>query len=137
MSEFFLPLQQAVYARLVSQLSPIKVFDAPPGQPDGRPATDFPYVVVGDDTISPFDTDEAVGASATITLHVWSRYNGNTEAKNIMGQIYTALNRQAGTLSAVGYAFIDSLYEFGDVIKEADGKTRHGVCRFRITMEKL
>ena len=137
MSEFFLPLQKAVYARLVSQLAPIKVYDTPPAQPDGMPADSFPYVVVGDDTVSPFDTYTSVGASATVTLHVWSRYNGNTEAKTIMGQIYSALNRQAGNLSFTGYAFIDSLYEFGDVIREADGKTRHGVCRYRITMEKL
>lgn len=136
MSEFFNPLQQAVYTRLVAQLTGINVYDSPPNQPDGMPASNFPYVVLGDDTLAPFDTDNSVGTSATVTLHIWSRYNGRKEVKTILGQIYTALNRQAANLSASGYAFIDSLYEFGDIIEEADGKTRHGVCRYRITMEK-
>lgn len=136
MSEFFNPLQQAVYTRLVAQLTGINVYDSPPNQPDGMPASNFPYVVLGDDTLAPFDTDNTVGTSATVTLHIWSRYNGRKEVKTILGQIYTALNRQAANLSASGYAFIDSLYEFGDIIEEADGKTRHGVCRYRITMEK-
>ena len=137
MSEFFNPLQQAVYARLVAQLAPRNVYDSPPNQPDGMPAANFPYVVLGDDTLVPFDTDNSLGTSATVTLHIWSRYNGRKEVKTILGEIYTALNRQAGNLTATGYKFIDSLYEFGDIIEEADGKTRHGVCRYRITMEKL
>lgn len=136
MSEFFNPLQQAVYTRLTAQLSPIKVYDSPPDQPDGRPLADFPYVVLGADTLMPFDTDTSVGTNATLTLHVWSRYDGAKECKTILGQIYTALNRQAANLSASGYTFVDCLFEFGEVIEEVDGKTRHGVCRYRITMEK-
>jgi len=137
MSEFFTPLQQAVYTRLVAALPTRRIYDSPPGQPDGRPLSDFPYIVIGDDTLAPFDTDDSTGASATVTLHVWSRYDGSAEVKLILGEIYTALNRQSGNLTAAGYSFIDALFEFGDVIREADGKTRHGVCRFRINMEKV
>jgi hypothetical protein len=136
MSEFFNPLQLAVYNRLVAAMPTRRIYDSPPNQPDGMPDSSFPYVVIGDDTLAPFDTDDAVGTSATVTIHVWSRYNGRKEVKTILGQLYSALNRQAPALSAAGYYFIDSLYEFGDIIEEADGKTRHGVCRFRITMEK-
>lgn len=136
MSDFFNPLQVALYDRLSTELAPLAVYDSPPHQPDGRPNADFPYVTIGDDTLLPFDTDTSLGVSATITLHVWSRYPGKKEAKTIMGLIYTTLHRQAATLVAVGYSFVDCLYEFGEIIEEVDGKTRHGVCRYRIIMEK-
>ena len=132
---FSTALQKAVYERL--QLVPLPVYDAPPNQPDGMPASAFPYITLGDTTEGPYDTDDSLGVSATLTLHVWSRYSGRQEAKGLMDQIYENLHRQASWLDAEGYAFIDSLYEFSQIVDEADGKTKHGIRRFRITMEQL
>lgn len=137
MTEFANPLQLALFSRLTAGLSPVKVYDSPPNQPDGLSNSDFPYVVIGDDTFAPFDTDTSIGNSCTVTLHVWSRYNGKKETKTIMGSIFQLLHRQASSLSASGYNFIDCLFEFGEVIEEIDGKTRHGVCRYRILLEKI
>ena len=136
MTGFSIALQSAVYKRLTQELTGLNVYDAPPSQPDGMPLANFPYITIGDDTIAPFDADDTLGASATITLHVWSRSDGKKETKEILGRIYEALNRQAVHFWAVGYTFIDSLFEFSEIIEEVDGKTRHGVCRYRITMEK-
>lgn len=137
MTEFSNPLQLAVYSRLGSVIQNVPVYDSVPFQPDGQPQTNFPYIVIGDDTLAPWDTDEAVGTSATLTIHVWSRYLGKKEVKTILGQIYSALNRQAANLAATGYNFVDCLFEFSEIMEDIDGKTRHGVCRYRITMEKL
>ena len=137
MSEFSNPLQVAVFNRLEAALPSRRIYDDPPNQPDGMPENLFPYVTIGHDTITPFDTDGSIGASATITLHVWSRKNGKKQAKQILGELYSALNRQAVSLSAAGYHFVDSLFEFSEVLEEVDGKTRHGIIRFRITMEKI
>lgn len=137
MSGFSSPLQQAVFNRLVAAMPSFSIYDDPPNQPDGFPAADFPYITVGDDTVVPWDTDDSLGANCTVTLHVWSRKNGKKETKDILGQIYLALNRQAANLSAAGYRFIDSLHERTEIIEEVDGKTRHGIIRFRITMEKI
>lgn len=160
MSEFSTPLQQAVYNWLTYflagnpitpsvwpedtldwtpavQTPAIPVYDSVPFQPDGTPQVNFPCIVIGDDTLAPWDTDDSLGTSATITLHVWSRYLGKREVKEIQGRIYAALNRQAANLSAAGYRFVDSLYEFSEIVEEIDGKTRHGISRYRITMEKV
>lgn len=137
MSEFSLPLQLAVLTRLTTAMPSSRIYDDPPNQPDGMPNSEFPYITIGDDTLVPWDTDGSLGVSATITIHVWSRKNGRKEAKDILGQLYTALNRQAANLSATGYTFIDCLHEYSEVVEEVDGKTRHGITRFRITMEKV
>lgn len=136
MSGFETALQTAVYNRLTSQLTGKRIYDVPPNQPDGMPLSNFPYITIGDDTHSPFDADDTLGMSATITLHVWSRADGKKETKELQGLIYTALNRQSANLSATGFTFIDCLHEFSEVIEEVDGKTRHGVSRYRIIMEK-
>lgn len=136
MSGFLNPLQSAIFTRLSAALAPLAVYDDPPNQPDGLPLDGFPYILIGDDTAISWDTDTSLGASATITLHVWSRYAGKKEAKTILGQIYTALHRGAANLSASGYAFIDCLLEFSEVVDEIDGKTRHGIARYRVYMEK-
>lgn len=136
MSLFSSPLQQAVYSRLTAFLPSLRIYDDPPNQPDGMPEADFPYTTIGDDTVVPWDTDTSLGANCTITLHVWSRKNGKKEAKTILGQLYTALNREANFLYAPGFRFIDCLHESTEIIEEVDGKTRHGIIRFRITMEK-
>ena len=56
MSLFLNPIQTAVYARLAAQLTGIAVYDHSPGQPDGLPESGFPYVLLGDDTTSSWDT---------------------------------------------------------------------------------
>lgn len=136
MSEFLSPVQSAVYARLAAQVSSATTYDDVPDLPDGMPDSDFPYIVIGEDVANPWDTDDQLANTVLITLHVFSRYQGKKECKEIMADIYTALNRQAANLSATGYRFVDCLYDFGEVIDEDDGATRHGVCRYKILIEK-
>lgn len=120
-------LQTAVHNRLSGY----------PGMPDVHDDVDpdaaFPYVVIGEDTHIPWDTDDSVGAESTVTLHVWSRYRGKKEAKDIQGLIYEALNRHE--LSVDGYHLVTLEFEYSDVILDADGLTRHGVSRFRSLVE--
>ncbi len=136
MSIFLTPVQTAIYNRLVAQISSAQVFDDVPGLPEGKPDSDFPYIVIGEDTGAPWDTDDVLGSQVFIMLHVWSRYEGKKQAKEIMSDIYNALNRQAPNLVAVGFRFVDCLFDFAEVFDENDGVTRHGVCRFKLTVEK-
>ena len=136
MSTFDLPIQQAVYTRLVSEVSSATIYDDVPNSPPGEPRTDHPFVVVGQDTITPWDTDDQLGGDAFVNLHVWSRYEGKKEIKEIMQEIYDALNRQAANLSATGYRFVDCLFDYSEVNDRNDGETRHGLIRFKILIEK-
>lgn len=121
-----LEIQTAVYNRLTSQLSE-PVYDDVPQDPV------FPYVVIGDDTSIPFDTDTELGEEATLTLHVWSRYDGRAEVKRIMSDIYDALHRHA--LAVTDTDTVDCMFEFSETMLDPDMETRHGVMRFRLLLE--
>lgn len=136
MSDFAYPVQTAVYSRLTSVVSSATIYDDVPRLSNGQPDANFPYIVIGDDDLQSWDTDDTLGATVVITLHIWSRYQGKKEVKQVMQDIYSALNRQAGNLSATGYRFVDSLHDFSTVMDDPDGATRHGVCRYQITVEK-
>lgn len=135
MSSFLLPVQSAIYTRLTAEIA-AEVYDDPPGEPEGVPDANYPYVVIGLDQADPWDTDDTLGAQVIATFHTWSRYEGKTEIKTAQGEIYEALHRQAANLSATGYRFVDCLHEFSEIFEENDGSTRHGVCRYRLTVEK-
>ena len=136
MSEFLTPAQSAIFTRLDAQISSAAIYDDVPGLPEGQPNADFPYIVIGDDNTLPLDTDDTLGATVFVTLHVWSRYQGKKEAKAILGDIYAALNRQSVNLAATGYRFTDCLFDFAEIFEERDGVTRHGVCRYKLVIEK-
>lgn len=125
--------QQIVFTALDGNLS-CSVYDDVTVLPDGQPVNGFPYVVIGHDTHRPFDTDDTVGTNSTVTLHVWSRAPGFKECKGIMGEIYALLNR--ATLTKAGYRVVDCLWEYSDTSTDPDGETRHGVTRYRLTIEE-
>jgi hypothetical protein len=136
MSQFATPLQQAIYSRLTAASISATIYDDVPDLPAGMPLANFPYVAIGEDTFLPWSTDDTIGNNATIYLHVWSRYAGKKEVKIIMGEIDVALNRQSAALSATGYRFIDCLPEYASVRDTNDGETRHGILRYRVTIQK-
>ena len=130
---FELVAQEAIFNALDGNITG-DVYDEPPALPVGMPDSGFPYTVIGDDTAVAFDTDDTLGKEITVTLHVWSRYNGSKEAKQILGEIYDLLNRTAPTIT--GYKVVDLLCEFTQVFRRDNGKLRQGVARYRMTIQK-
>ena len=129
-------IQAALYTRLVTSSIGASIYDDVPDLPEGQPFSDFPYIVLGNDVSEPWDTDDTLGETYVCTIHAFSRYQGKKEIKEIVAAIYTALHRQAANLSATGYRFVDCLYEYSEIFDDDDGATRHGVCRYRITIEQ-
>lgn len=121
-------LHQAVYDQLSAHPDMPTVYDDVPVD------APFPYVVIGEDTHIPFDTDDSLGSESTLTLHVWSRYRGKKEAKEIQALIYDALTRQPLALDA--HELITIEFEYSEVVLDPDGITRHGVQRFRALIEQ-
>lgn len=124
-------MQAAIQAAIFAQVSTLgyPTYDHVPQ------GADFPYVVIGDDTAQPYDTDDSVGAETTCTIHVWSRYRGRKEAKDICAAIYGKLHRK--DFPVAGAALIECQAEFEQTLLDPDGLTRHGIIRFRITTETL
>jgi len=125
--------QEMVFTALNGNIS-AGVYDDVPYLPEGMPRENFPYVVIGDDTTAPWDTDDTLGKEVTLQIHIWSRSAGFKETKLIMGEVYDILNR--GALSKVGYNVVDCLSEFSETLRDPDGETRHGVMRFKLTIQK-
>ena len=92
----------------------------------------YPYVNIGEETATAFDTKDLAGSQITINLHVWSQYKGSKEAKNIMDRVHTLLHDTS--LSVTGFNLINLRFEFADILRDPDGITRHGVMRFRAVM---
>lgn len=125
--------QEIVFDALSGVIS-CPVYDDTPFLPEGQPRSGFPYVVIGNDTAIAWDTDDTLGKELTLTIHIWSRSPGQRETKIIMGEVYDELHR--ATISKSGYNVVDCLCEFTESMVDPDGETRHGVMRFRLTMQK-
>lgn len=120
-------LQQAVFDRLSTYPDIPTVYDNVPVD------AAFPYVVIGEDTHIPFDTDDSLGSESTLTLHTWSRYRGKKECKEIQALIYDALTRQSLVLD--GFSLVTIEFEYSECLLDPDGITRHAVSRFRALID--
>ena len=89
----------------------------------------FPYVELGNETALDYSTKNVVGSEYTITLHIWSQYAGSKETKDIMDRIHDLLHDS--NITVTGFNLINLRFEFSDIMRDPDGKTRHGVMRFR------
>lgn len=108
------------------------IYDVPPQSITPEDSSAFPYLVIGDDTATEFDTDEINGQETTITIHVFSRYQGRSQAKTIVDAIYQALHDT--TLTIPGHDFVFCFWEFSEPIPEPEVMTQHYVTRFRIVV---
>lgn len=121
-------LQEALYTRLnndstLTDTNGASVYDE---VPEG---SSFPYVTIGETTALEYDTKDLTGSEQTVTFHIWSQYRGAKEAKNIMDRLHDLLHNYS--LSVSGANLINLRFDFGDLLRDPDGVTRHGVMRFR------
>ncbi len=123
--------QLTTYAPLMALLAGQGVYDHVP-QGDGDL---FPYVVIGDGTGTPDDTDTSLGAQHALNLHTWTRHRGRAAVKEIQEEIYKALHRVPLTVGDA--VFVDGQIEMQQDFLDEDGLTRHGVQRFRFMLAGL
>lgn len=126
-------LQQAIYSELSgdSELTSTLGASVYDDVPDHQAVT-FPYVNIGEDTTLDYSTKDLVGSETTLNMHVWSRYRGSKEVKQIMDRVHSLLHDS--NLTVTGRNLINLRAEFSDVLRDPDGITRHGVMRFRAVM---
>lgn len=140
MSAFAWNSQQALYAKLsaglLSPLVGVRIYDAPP-QPVGAPipATEFPYVEIGDRQVIPDDAAASTGGSDDgvsdfFDLHIWSRHQGKKEIAQITDVLHTMLHGQ--TLTVSGRASALSWIRSVRTIRDPDGITQHGIVNVEI-----
>ena len=71
------------------------------------------------------------GEETIVEIHIWSRYRGYKEARDLMASIKDRLHEQA--LSLTGATLVDIRFEDSELFTDVDGLTRHGIIRFRAT----
>lgn len=127
-----LPVQMGVYAALTQDATLMAmvtgIFDH---VPDNSP---FPYVAVGDLTEGQFETFARDGKDLTVTLHVWSQYQGFRQAHLVFNRIVEVLDNQP--LELTGFTLVSIRHENTQTFTDADGITRHLVGRFRVVVEE-
>jgi hypothetical protein len=89
----------------------------------------YPFITLGEENSLDYSTKDLDGTDVTINLHIWSRYKGSKETKEIMDKIHDLLHNS--NLSVSGFNLINLRFEFSDILRDPDGVTRHGVMRFR------
>jgi hypothetical protein len=133
MSDATWPLQQAVYAALTGNA---ELMAAISGVYDHVPAdTAFPYVTIGETTVTDWSSKTFDGQVHDVTLHIWSRTRGRKETKEIMALLYDTLNDTA--LDVAGQELVDIRFDFAQTLLDADGLTFHGIQRYRAVTRAL
>jgi hypothetical protein len=117
-------VQTAVFAALGPALDPVPVQDS------AGPNQSFPYVTIGEFIGGQFDTLNEQAIDLDLTVHVWSRQPGMQECQQLMTRAKDALDRQR--LSVSGFQWVDTIWEYGQTMRDPDGVTRHGILRFRV-----
>ena len=123
---FDLITQKKIYEALNGVISCPVYDNAPQG-------SSFPYITIGEANLTDNDTDSTQNVYISYVIHTWSRADGRKEIKTIMGEIYSALHLTK--FSESGYSFTENYFLSSDSFVETDGKTRHGVQTFKLTME--
>lgn len=130
-------LQQGIYNRLVNY-APLVAALGGPNVFDYIPqGTASPYVRVGDETHTEWDTKDNRGWDTTMTIHAFVfEAAGQKQVKTILGLIYDALHQQETSVTVTGFNVLLLNYEFDHSYPEpgvqgAPDKYWHGVMRFR------
>ncbi len=90
----------------------------------------FPYVEMGESDAVDDDVTCSDGLDETVTLHIWSRYRGKKETKEIMSRIRDLLHNKV--LAVSGRSSAHSWVTSSRVVRDPDGLTRHGIVLVRV-----
>lgn len=124
-------IQVAIYQALTSDTDLMAdvtdVLDYVPRQ------TKFPYVSIGELTVSPRGAHDRFGARTTITLHGWSTYHGKRQVATIGDHLLRILDHQP--LDIDGHHAVYVHHEQTVTQTERDNDIRHISCRFAVETE--
>lgn len=88
----------------------------------------YPYTVIGEWTEVSDDILTRQGRQVTVSIHVFSRYQGSNEIKSIVDRLTQLIARTS--FSVAGWNAISAELESTLTMVET-GPTQHAICRFR------
>lgn len=127
------PFQSALYDRLKndSSLAAVitDVYDNVP------PNATMPYLLIGDDTSNDDSNKTQYGEELTITIHIWSEYEGTKESKQLMDLALQSVTSAPLVLDGFDCYFMRR--EMLEVLHEEDAGAYHGIMRLRFKTKQL
>lgn len=133
-------LQQAIFTRLndssVTSLlstaySPLAaIFTDVPQAADSELESNFPFITIGGDTITPFDEKDHPGGSAIVQIDIWDRASSMLDLKAVADAVDARLRRQA--LSISGVTHITTELDSSVFTRDPDGKTKRALLLYRV-----
>lgn len=127
-------LRAALQARLAAD-APLhalvggRIHDVPPKE------AAFPFVTLGEAVVSDWSTATEGGSEQALTLHVFSRQGGRAEAFAIAARVQEALHE--APLALEGHRLANLRATTAEIRRDSDGRTFHGLVRFRAVTEPL
>jgi hypothetical protein len=129
-------LQQAVFATLSMSDDIKENVGDPPRLFDAVPRSSaFPYIVVGEDGESNWDTATEAGGEHALTVHIWSRAGGRKEIKLAAEAVRGCLD--GASLALDGHALVDLRFLSAAFVRETDGETFRAALKFRAVTEPV
>ncbi len=130
MSDAAFALQTALYTSLTGSTAvtgagstgTVSIFDHVPQD------SAFPYITIGEAVEGDWSSKTIDGQRHAVTMHIWSRYRGMKEAKQIASAVHTLLHN--ASLSVTGHGLTLLQYDYSTYMLDPDGLTRHGVIRY-------
>lgn len=95
----------------------------------------FPKIYIEDAGTQDWSTMTDNGLEAEIALHVGSRYNGTKEIREFFNVIHDTLHN--AELSTPDVDPVLCQFVRSDMTLDTDGKTRHGIIRFRLLISEV
>ena len=136
MKDAQLPVQEAIYATLSvdSTLSSLCgsgqfVFDQ---VPKGRST---PFVTIGEFTVIDGSTQSIDGQELTLNVHSWDQEQSTRRLKQMMAAVLAALHDTDLELDDDELAVVNCRFLSSVILRDPDGKTVHGVQRFKIVVD--
>jgi hypothetical protein len=128
------PLNRAIYARLHGSLRALDSSIVEVGNSIPQESV-MPYVQIGESTAVDISAHGEPGQEVTVTLHIWSSYDGDEEADSIIDQVQQALG--IVPLAVPGFSVPQSNLDYSDVMIDPTGTARHGIVRWRAKLYEV
>ena len=130
-------LQTGLYAKLIAD-APLMalitgVYADPQQQPASEDRSSFPYVVIGEDVGTSWDTKTDFGTSASVVIDVYSRSNNLLEVKQIAGAVKLALHYT--DLTIIGANHVMTVVETISALRGSDGVTKRAIIQIRVVYD--
>lgn len=126
-------LQKAAYQALKADSALTALLGSAWLHDDVPQNTAFPYVVLEQMRLNDWSTGTELGSEHILMLHIWSRYDGKREALEIADAIRSALDDAELVLD--DNRLINLTHQYSDLKRDPDGRSYHGVMRFRAVTE--